>query len=1279
MPRPERPLNSEDSALLRFAADLRRLREKAGSPTYRQLAKLAHYSTAALSEAAAGRRLPTLPVTLAYVRACGGDEQEWEARWRELSGDVPAAALTETAPYVGLAAFRAEEADRFFGRERVVESLLARVGERRFLGLFGASGSGKTSVLRAGLIAELTERGAPVLAFTPGARPLEECAVRLAALTGQSFGVLGAELAADPGNLHLVVRQFLLEQRPEIDLVLVVDQFEEVFTLCQDPAERAGFIAALVRAAGEPTSRTRVVLGARADFFGHCGQYPELVEALADGQVLLGALAPEELRQVITRPAVRVGCTVETALVARIMADAAGQPAVLPMVSHALLETWRRRQGITLTLAGYEATGGIAHAIARTAEQTFEQLSPEQREVARGIFLRLVAPGEGTEDTARRITLDELDEQARPVLDRLAVARLITLDENTVQVAHEALIRCWPRLRGWVGDNRQGLRTHRHLTEATAGWESLHRDPGTLYRGARLAIARAWAQANPRLLTGRERTFLDASIAAEDAEQASARSHTARLRVFVAMLSCLLLVASTAVFVAIRAQQTTAEQRNRAIAQKVLGQAAQLRPGNPALSAQLDLAAYRLDPTPDARDAVLSAFTAPYASGLVGHTGMVRAVAYSPDGHTLASGDDVKSVRLWRVADPDHPQQLAVLPEATAGIAALAWSADGHLLAVGANDGSVRLWEVTDPAHPRQLSRFTTKTTLLYALAFSPNSHLLATGGSGTQDDAAQLWDLTDPTHPGPLGALSGQGGVVRSLAFSTDGRTLATGTDPVSPQDVHNVFLWDVGDPRVPRLQSPLADQGCDAYAVEFSPDGKYLATGELDNSVRVWALSGSGRPRQVYAFPGHTDVVRALAWTPDSHTLASGSDDGKVRFWHIPFGGAADTSAEVPTGSAVSSLGFSADGRILAVASHDRTIRLEQVADQVHPWRADTPMGTVQFSPDGQLLVGLTGGGGVQVRDLGKPGSAPVMLKPDTGQWTFDALAALAFRGHTLDFLTDQGTGVAIRSWPDGDPARAVQGEPVTLGRAEGVQLSAFSANGKLLAVTNREAGATVTLVDSADPAHPRRIGALTGLTSRSLSAAFSHDGTLLAVGGDDSTVSLWDISRPATPRRLATVPSHTVGTVNAAAFGPDEHTLVTSGPDNTMLLWDLTNPASPKRTGTLAGHADTVYGIVFSPDGHLAATSSADRSVRLWDVTDPRAPVEAGTISGLTGAVYGIAFSPNGHTVATGGADHTTRLWEADVQHAAARICALARPGLSRAEWDTYLPGVDYSPPC
>ncbi|BCB74768.1 helix-turn-helix domain-containing protein [Phytohabitans flavus] len=489
MPRPERPLDEHGGPVTQLAAGLRQLRAKAGKPGYRQMAARVNYSVATLSAAASGRRLPTLEVTLAYAAACDGDLQEWERRWREAdrlsaaAAEDPGAELNGQArsPYPGLAVFQPEDAELFFGRGVVVDELVRRLRQRRFLAVFGPSGVGKSSVVRAGMVPAV---GGPVVVFTPGAHPMAGLAVHLARHAGVPAGGLLDELREDPTRASLAVRQGLDDASPGVDLLVVVDQFEETFATCADPAERTDFVAALLAMCREPNGRARVVLAARADHYARFAEHPQLLAALADAQVLIGGMSPVELREAVTRPAELRGARVEGALVATIVAEVADSPGALPLAAHALREAWHRRQGAMVTLAGYQAAGGVAGAIARTAEAVYAGLDGGQRDTARQALVRLVAFGDGVEDTRRRVPRGELDLPGiDSVLDQFAVARLIVLGEDTVEIAHEALIRAWPRLHRWLSTDRDGLRTHRELTEAAQSWVSLARDPGALYRG----------------------------------------------------------------------------------------------------------------------------------------------------------------------------------------------------------------------------------------------------------------------------------------------------------------------------------------------------------------------------------------------------------------------------------------------------------------------------------------------------------------------------------------------------------------------------------------------------------------------------------------------------------------------------------------------------------------------------------------------------------------------------------------------------------------------------
>jgi hypothetical protein len=839
MPRQERPLGAEDTPLLRFAGDLRRLRQKAGQPPYRELGRRASYSAAALSEAVAGRRLPSLAVTLAFVAACDGDVDTWRDRWRDLAASDAAADEPAPSPYVGLAAYQVEDADRFFGRESLTDALVRLVDERPFVGVFGASGAGKSSLLRAGLAAR-SRRTALVL--TPGHDPVTEVATAVAGLVDEPLAPLREQLAADPHAL----RGRLSEVPGE--LLLIVDQFEEVFTLCADD-DRLWLVRALTAAA---SARGRVVLGVRADFYGHCGRHPELVAALYRAQLLVGPMAADDLRRAVTEPAARAGASVESALLARLMSDVTGQPSALPLVSHVLAETWRRRRGMTLTLAGYEDVGGVEHALARTAEQTFQQLAGEELDAARLMFLRLVTPGDGTGDTKRRIRRDELGESHGP-LERFAAARLVSLDDHGAELVHEALLRAWPRLAAWIAEDRDILRVHHRVTEAAAAWQAHGRDPDLLWRGEHLTMVDSLrGRLNPI-----EHDFLDAGLTAQALRATQRRRRRHRLRMLIAALSALVVLLAGAVGTTVAAKREADRRRNDAIGLRAADAARTLLLTWPRDAAALALAAYRISPTPETRAALILADAATGVSilgeGYIDSPGRIAVTqragespgppgyrlwhrdgtgwrpagalpsgpyyyAISADESRVITWDGVTSTsHLWDVSKPDHPREIALpsgLPMVTDVVR------DGSLVVDRGTERTVVVWQVAGGS-VRRLS------------AGDVEDASVVPDGSGavlTRRDggvyATELWTLdsvriaTLIRTPDVVYPIAGPAGMVAVLGKTSGNLTLLKATDPSSPRTVVKA-----GGVRFPAR-------------VAFDPQGRTAAVVD-DASIRMWDLA--------------------------------------------------------------------------------------------------------------------------------------------------------------------------------------------------------------------------------------------------------------------------------------------------------------------------------------------------------------------------------------------------------------------------------------------------------
>jgi WD40 repeat protein len=1224
MGRPERAVDPDKGPVERFAVELRRLRDATGRPGYRELARRAHYSVATLAEAAGGKVFPSLQVTLAYVEACGGDRQAWAARWREVAEELSAANPIEkedlaAAPYRGLATFGPADAEWFFGRRRLVDQLMERLSRVSFMAVFGPSGSGKSSLLRAGMLPAL-ERGAipgsadwPVLLFTPGDHPVEALATALATVIKASARSIREDLRAEPRCVRLMLRQASPVKTRMPGVVLVVDQFEEVFTLCRDAAERACFIDCLLAAAdgdaGRDDAACRVVLGMRADFYARCAEYPALVTALYDRQLLVGTMSDDELREVVTGPAAHAGLKTERALVEVIVADAHGEPGALPLVSHTLLETWRRRKTDVLTLAAYRGAGGIQGGIAQTAERVFAGLAPEEQRIAHQVFLRLTALGEGTEDTRRRVPMTELlsgpDSTAvTTVLERLSAARLLTLGDHEVQVAHEAIIRHWPRLRGWLADDRELLRAHRRLTEAAVEWDQHGKDEGLLYRGARLA---AWDHHNLERLNSLERTFLSVSRRRQVHEH-GARRRRIRLAAtgLLAALTAMSVLAATALVQAVRAT----DERDLAITWQLIASARSQLPTDPVEAIRLARRAYEIKATSQVEDMLRQATLEAGLSRTVGPPGhAVTGLAFSPDGRWLVVQDE-QLIAMYDLTRKEVAGRR-VLGHIDGGARPPVFHPSGRYLAAVDGFGTINVWDLSRPPSVAPL-RFGKTYDKAWSIAVSADGRWLYSAGS---DGTVRAWDWAARGNKSAvLGRFPGR---ALTVAVSKDGRHVAAGGSEGTTR------IWDRA--RSGRPPVILSGHESSVETVGFSSDGRRLASGDEDGTIRIWPVTGGGTSRALH---GHIDAVESVAFSPDGRRLASGGRDGTVQVWDATDAGA--TAAPLVLGDAlgeVSTVAFAPDGGSVAGGGAEGITRLWDVRGSGDP--------VVLRGHAGPVWDATASQDGRKIASAGEDGTVRVWNSDGTGK-------AIVLAGHAGRMF-----GVAFS--PDGDRVAAVgengtiriwnadgTGEPITLrGGPQGVQGLTFTRDGRQV----------VTLSFSS----LFRWNAFRNNSGPVLEPIIPNTFSNPASDFTEPTPS----APPMTSWR-ARVTSRMIRLFNnepgmwrqhrglgiVLVIGADGQPIARQGKDVRDIM--LANPAELRHPVMLQGHQGRVRSVAVRADGWLVATTAADHTVRIWRSTGDGEPLVFRD-HGIS--AENIDFMAGGRLLTTYD-DGTIRIWRCDV---------------------------------
>lgn len=1243
-------------------------------------------------------------------------------------------------PYKGLIRYEVEDAVWFHGRERLTAELLARVGTSRFVGVVGTSGAGKSSLVRAGLLAAIRDGALPgserwpAVVVVPGRDPIDELARVLSTACGRTVEHTRACLDEGPAALAVLLSDSTAVRGDPF--VLLVDQFEELYTICTNPEQRAHFIDLIATGATDADCPLVVIAAVRADYFGRCADNAELAE-LFRGSMLVGAMERDELRRAIEGPARVAGVALEDGLTDRVLADVADEPGALPLLSAALVATWERRRGRTLSKAGYEDVGGVRGALARSAEDAYTHLRVDQQGLARGIFLRLAEPGVGLDDVRRRAPLDELliDDANADVLEILVERRLVVAGEQTAEIAHEALFRQWPRLREWLELDRDSRRTLRRLTDSASDWDSGGRDPDLLDRGARLAVALEVAAAYPDDVNTLEREFLDAAQARRDHELNRARRTSRRLKLLASGLAVLVVAALVAGAIAVSQRRDADRQRSSAVEQRGLAEQQRSRAQEQQRVAeeQSRAAQEQRRVAEEQRTRAEAESTRANATRLAAQSRTVvasdpsLALLLAAQGVELADSQVTRRGLLFAIGE------TSMITEVTHRYGDHPWAAaidDSRHLAV--SDGaSARVWDA-DTNEPRGPALSGTDGVIT-ALWFVPGrTELLATTGGGA---IAWDWQTGAIIWRSSTDVLSSDNGGVASAAMAPSGKYLAVGTrhseidlidtatgqiaatralypsnvdnsgawvtDLVWQRDETLVFLlsddpaikrWDTTrDELLPDLATGL-DHNQQPWSLQLSPDGTLLGVG---TAMKVGEI-GSDVPAVVALvnwpagtlaagpFDEHFSTVRALMWSPDGATLLSIGEDTRVVVRDgrtgQPRGG---PRTGLVTGPTLGLLFIDDETVLFTNESGTRVARLTP-QPVLTALRADGHAGDVAFTPDGTAVGILIDN---RVRLVSLPSASPLGDDWDLGG---PLLFDMAFS-------------------PDGSKLAVSGSSDPTIPLDTGFAFA--RANVGWVRVFDVSTGAPVSPVLGLDSAVE-------------LGVDWSPDGSRLVAIDGAGTFSSWDAATWSTivDRHLVSsasspdyLPLWTVEHLDAShvvAVGFDGHARIIDSAtgdviaDRAVLYGALVFGAdvSPDRSTIavaggggvaevdaqtleprrpLSSTSDTFWTVAYSPDGSTLAAVDEGGRTYLWDVAsgeqiaEPFADVESGMVS------TGLEWSPDGRLLGQSffgsqGLDLAI-VRDLTTPSLIETACRVAGRDLTQAEWEFYMPDVPYRSTC
>ena len=1149
--------------------------------------------------------------------------------------EITSRELNRTSPYKGLKQFESRDKELFFGRDNFITSLVNKLEQTNLILLLGASGSGKSSVVRAGLIPWLEKKYGKEftnLTFTPDADPFESF---YASLLSNKYQQAEAKIAKEVKAETLVKVVNNLKQPDEFWFIFI-DQFEELFTT-SDENKRREFVNGLMKLSQAKlpnvNNNLKIMATMRADFFERLGDFAQLVEATQEHRPMIVEMQSSELRLAIEQPAAHHGVVFETGLVDKIIAEVQGQAGCLPLLQYTLNLVWDSEvktgsiNDRTLNIDTYQDVGGVKGALQEHVNKIYQNLSPPEKLAAQRIFLKLVGIGENAAEGAewkpvrRRALLSEFGDDERDVLLKLVNENLLVSDadlsvtdskkglfgssksqksNSTIEITHEILLTSWDKLHNWIQKNRQGIALRNRLYEDVKRW--LFKKPeDELWTGSKLEQVLELRKDDNfnQVLGGFNQSanqFIDASVGLRDRQ-------LTRARIIAGVGFTLAALASVASVFAFIQQQSAQKKSIISMTQTV---ESRLLVNNQfdaileAIKAKKELKNVWIGKD-DVTLLVLGSLGQAVHHNQKGWKERLRLqgtdIIFSPNGKHLATLDG-NIVRLW---DANTGKQLQEFKGHDETVKSVVFSPDGKLLATASEDNTARLWDANTG---KLLHTLKGHESSVLSVEFSPDGKLLATA-SAFEDNTARLWDANTGKL---LQQLKGHKNSVYRVVFSPDGKLLATASED------NTARLWDAN---TGKLLQEFKGHEDSVWSVEFSPDGKLLATASEDNTARLWDANTGKLLQQL---KGHLFWVASVEFSPDGKLLATASGDKTARLWDANTGKQLQEFKGHERG--VRSVVFSPDGKLLATASGDKTARLwdANTGEQLQELKGhESPVTSVEFSSDGKQLASASDDKTARLWDA------------NTGKQlhTLKGHEDLVYR---VEFSPD-GKQLATASWDktarlwDSNTGKQLQ---QLKGHEDLVTSVEFSPDGKLLASASDDKTARLWDANTGKQLHT-----LKGHDETVTSVVFSPDGKLLATASGDGTARLWDFN---TGKQLQEFKGDLFW-VTSVVFSPDGKLLATASRDKTARLWDAN---TGKQLQELKGHESPVLSVVFSPDGKLLATASLDNTARLWDANTGK---QLHTLKGHERGVLSVVFSPDGKLLATASDDNTARLWDAN----------------------------------